>query len=326
MKSLHEIPVAGGMLTVGEWTPGHGSSPDLEHPECSGHTDDPVLAIHGISGTHVSWNTLARVSGGPGRGPARIIAPDLRGRGRSSDLPGPYGMAAHAHDLAAVLDHLEIDRVRVVGHSMGAFAALVFAHLYPRRVRDGLLIDGGLPLPPPPGASSEEMTAAILAPIEARLTAPVPSREGYLAAWKAHPAFEGLTDDLREYIEYDLLERGGKLWASGNYEAIRHDGETIATDPDLYAALNARAEAASGATSAGADSAGALSAAALPAPMKFLRAEAGMALGAPPLYPEGAARELGESFGVPISAVGGVNHYAIVMGEVGARAIAARLR
>jgi len=36
----------------------------------------------------------------------RIVAPDLRGRGRSNALPGPYGMAAHADDVAAVIGAL----------------------------------------------------------------------------------------------------------------------------------------------------------------------------------------------------------------------------
>lgn len=292
MSTLHEVAVDGGTLTVGEWGPTHGPV---------------VLAIHGISGTHKAWNAFARIvaRGAPG---IRVLAPDLRGRGRSSDLPGPYGMAAHARDLAAVLDHFGVEDAVVVGHSMGAFVTLVFAHTHSARVQRGLLIDGGLPIPTTPDATPEQLTAAILSPIEARLSAPVPSREGYHGAWKAHPAFAQATDDLREYIDYDLLERDGELWAAGNMEAIRFDGETLASDPDLLAALTVRS---SGPVDA--------------PPMTFLRAEAGMAVGAPPLYPEETARDLGAEFKVPVTTVSGVNHFTIVMGEVGARAIAAHL-
>ena len=55
-----------------------------------------------------------------------LLAPDLRGRGRSS-AGGPYGMAAHADDLMAVLDHAGAADALVVGHSMGGFAAVVAA-------------------------------------------------------------------------------------------------------------------------------------------------------------------------------------------------------
>lgn len=282
MNKLHEVPVAGGLLTVGEWGPADGV---------------PVLAVHGISATHMSFNTLARFGAEAG---LRLIAPDLRGRGRSTDLPGPYGMAAHAHDLAAVCEALDLEEVIVAGHSMGAFAALVFTHLYPNRVRRGLLIDGGLPLPPPPGATAEALTAAILAPIEARLSAPIPSREAYLEGWKTHPAFERISADLREYIAYDVLQRGGELWASGNLEAIRDDAHTLGTDEDLLAALTSRADT--------------------PTPhMDFTRAPHGMSDDADPLYPLETARELGSHFGVSIATVEETNHYTILMSEPGAR-------
>lgn len=298
MKTLHSIPVAGGELTVAEWGPADGA---------------PVVAIHGISGTHMSWNTVARLAGEQGKD-LRILAPDLRGRGRSTELPGPYGMAAHARDIAQMLDALRIPEATIMGHSMGAFVTVAFSHLFPQKISSGLLIDGGLPIPPPPGATAEELTAAILNPIEARLAAPVASLETYLDAWRAHPAFDTLTDDLREYITYDLLERSGQLWAAGNFEAIKHDGVTLATDETLLQALTAR-----GITEATAEGF------APPAPLEFLRAEKGLVPTAPPLYTAEQALELGSYFSVPVTTVSEVNHFTIVMGENGAREILTHL-
>lgn len=292
MKATHTIPVTGAALTVGTW----------------GAPDAPaVLAIHGISATHMCWNTLARIT----EEEFRIIAPDLRGRGQSTDAPGPYGMAAHARDLAAVLAELGVERAIVVGHSMGAFAAQVFAHLHPERVAGVVLVDGGLPIPPPPGLSTQDITDSILAPIEARLAAPVASREAYLAAWRAHPAFADLSADLLEYIEYDLISREGELWASGNLEAIRTDGQTLIGDPDLSQALTDLAAAPGEGR---------------PVPYEFLRAEYGMMIGGPPLYPAPEAEALGKHFAVPVTTVDEVNHYTIVMGERGAGAIRQSLR
>ena len=48
-----------------------------------------------------------------------------------ADLPGPFGMRAHADDLVAVLDHLELDRAVLAGHSMGAYVATVAATTRP---------------------------------------------------------------------------------------------------------------------------------------------------------------------------------------------------
>ena len=80
------VPVTGGDLFVARW----GSGP-------------PVLAVYGITGSHAAWPWVAdRLVGA-----VSLIAPDLRGRGASNGLPGLFGMAAHAADLVAVLDHLD---------------------------------------------------------------------------------------------------------------------------------------------------------------------------------------------------------------------------
>src|ERR1700740_976307 len=101
-----EVPVAGGMLHVAR-----AGTPDAE---CV------VLAVHGVTGSLMVWRTLARELD------ERIclLAPDLRGRGRSRGLPGPYGLAAHVADLIAGLDHVGASSAVLVGHSMGAFLAL----------------------------------------------------------------------------------------------------------------------------------------------------------------------------------------------------------
>ena len=100
------VPVTGGDLFVARW----GSGP-------------PVLAVHGITGSHAAWPWVAdRLAGA-----VNLIAPDLRGRGASNALADPFGMAAHATDLVAVLDHLEVTRAVVVGHSMGAWVGATLA-------------------------------------------------------------------------------------------------------------------------------------------------------------------------------------------------------
>ena len=79
-----DVPVRGGMLRVGEWAPADPDAP-------------VVVAAHGITASHLAWATMADALPD-----VRFVAPDLRGRGRSNGLPGPFGMVQHADDLAAV--------------------------------------------------------------------------------------------------------------------------------------------------------------------------------------------------------------------------------
>jgi pimeloyl-ACP methyl ester carboxylesterase len=65
----------------------------------------------------------------------RVIGVELQGHGRTADLDRPISPAALASDVVGLLDHLELGRAHVLGHSMGAAAALELAVTYPQRVR-----------------------------------------------------------------------------------------------------------------------------------------------------------------------------------------------
>ena len=119
--TTYDVTVPGGTLRVGVWEPAG--------PVATGPDGDPlpaVVLVHGITASHRAWPAV--VAALPGR---RVIAPDLRGRGRSNRLPGPYGMAAHADDVAAVIRDLADGAAVVVGHSMGGFVSLVLTHRHP---------------------------------------------------------------------------------------------------------------------------------------------------------------------------------------------------
>ena len=73
------------------------------------------------------------------------IVPDLFGHGQSAKPVGDYSLGAHAATLRDLLDRLEIERVTLVGHSLGGGIALVFSYLFPERVdRIILVASGGL--------------------------------------------------------------------------------------------------------------------------------------------------------------------------------------
>jgi len=99
----------------------------------------PVLALHGLASSG-NWyeRVAARLS------PSyRIIAPDQRGHGRTTQAPNGYDWETLARDLTGLLDHLELNRVAVLGHSWGGHVATNLAARFPQRVSRVVLIDGG---------------------------------------------------------------------------------------------------------------------------------------------------------------------------------------
>jgi pimeloyl-ACP methyl ester carboxylesterase len=100
------------------------------HYECLG-AGPPLLLIHGLGSSGDDWAfqrdafSLAHT----------LIVPDLRGSGRSSKPRGPYSIAGFAADLWALLDALAIERVAVLGFSLGGAVALEMALLRPARVQ-----------------------------------------------------------------------------------------------------------------------------------------------------------------------------------------------
>jgi len=93
------------------------------HYQILGEGEDVVL-IHGLGANLAFWymgiaRLLARRY--------RVIAYDLRGHGRSSMPPSGYTLPDMGRDLLTLLDHLQIDRAHLVGHSFGARVALYFS-------------------------------------------------------------------------------------------------------------------------------------------------------------------------------------------------------
>jgi len=116
------------------------------------HVDDggeggglPVVFVHAFAGSLVHWaDQLAHLR--PGR---RAIAFDLRGHGRSEAVVGADDTIEDlAGDVAAVVDGLGLDRIVLVGHSIGGAAAVAYAGEHAERIAGMLLVGtpGRVPL------------------------------------------------------------------------------------------------------------------------------------------------------------------------------------
>jgi 3-oxoadipate enol-lactonase len=71
----------------------------------------------------------------------RVITPDLRGMGESTSADGPATMEEMAHDVAALMDKLDVGRAAVGGLSMGGYVALAFYRRHRLRTRALILAD-----------------------------------------------------------------------------------------------------------------------------------------------------------------------------------------
>ncbi|ANH38651.1 Arylesterase [Nocardioides dokdonensis FR1436] len=283
------VPCEGGDLVCGVWGP--------EDPDAP-----VVLAVHGITAHHRCWPLVAAALPG-----TRVVAPDLRGRGRSAALPAPYGLERHARDLEQVLDHLDLREVTLVGHSMGAFVALTLAARIGPRATGLLLVDGGLPLVPPaagvpgPDATPED----VLGPAAQRLTMTFESHAAYRDFWRQHPAFAHDWSPVVEgYVDYDLEGEAPRLKPSAVVAAVATDASQLFGGADYETAMRG-----------------------LEVPTTFLRAPRGLMDEPQALYgSDAAARARGLLPQLRDLEVDDVNHYTIVLGPRGAEAVAAATR
>jgi pimeloyl-ACP methyl ester carboxylesterase len=132
----------------------------------------PVLFLHGFSGNHLSWWRQIPAFADD----YRCLAPDQRGFGRSRDGPDGPGVAAFVDDLRALLDHLDHDRVAVVGHSMSGWPAASLATQEPGRVA-ALVLSGT-----PGGLIDRERHEEFLAAADASLDdVPVSEEHAFLS-------------------------------------------------------------------------------------------------------------------------------------------------
>lgn len=280
---VEEVEVGDGVLCVARW----GGDPVR------------VLASHGITANLREFDAIATTLADRGIG---TVAVDHRGRGGSSDHPGPYGLATHADDLVAIVDHLDVAAPVLVGHSMGGWIVANAAMRHPDRVAGLVLVDGGLPVPPTPlpeGVTVDDALGQVIGPALARLGLTFESVEEVLDRWRAHPAVGGIIDEARGYLVWDLVEQDGTWRSRVSRDAVLADGGDILVDEVATTAL-----------------------ARTTVPATFLRAPRDLADQPPGFHDPGVtAAVLGDLAHVDLVEVDDVNHYSIVFTPQGVDAV-----
>jgi pimeloyl-ACP methyl ester carboxylesterase len=282
------VPVAGGLLTVA-----------VAGPTKPGAV--PVLGLHGITGSHRALAVVARHLAGR---EITFVVPDLRGRGASAGLPGPYGLDAHVADLLAVLDHWGAQRAVLAGHSMGAYVATRLAAAHPHRCAGVVLIDGGISPRNSGNFDPDAVLDAVLGPALSRLRMTFASRQDYRDFWRRHPAFaRHWNADIEDYVDYDLAGPPGVLRSRVVEAAVRADGRDELDGAAVWAALTAA-----------------------PEPVVLLRAPRGLADEPSPLLPETLVAQAKRTVpGMDVVLIDDTNHYLLVFGDREAAAVAGEI-
>jgi lipase len=280
-----DVPLPDGMLRVLRWGSGGRAA----------------IALHGTTASAMSWQAVAR-----GLPPEwTLYAPDLRGRGGSATLPGPYGLDRQVADVLTAVRHLRLARPVLAGHSLGAYIALLAMAGHASAFGGLLLVDGGIPLPVPDGVDFDAVLSATLGPALARLRQTFPTTEAYFDFWRAHPALQdSWGSDIEDYLRYDLTGPDGARRSRVVEAAVRANGrELLARSSDFGTALRE-----------------------LSFTTRLLRAPAGM-FGRPPGFlPDELCRTwLAQAPKLTLETVPGSNHYTLVFDPAHAATVAQRL-
>jgi pimeloyl-ACP methyl ester carboxylesterase len=100
----------------------------------------PMLLVHGVGSSIDTWGDIPQRLADAGRA---VVAIDLLGHGESGHGNGDYSLGANASAMRDLLDHLGIERVHLVGHSLGGGVSLQFGYQFPERVESLALISSG---------------------------------------------------------------------------------------------------------------------------------------------------------------------------------------
>jgi pimeloyl-ACP methyl ester carboxylesterase len=268
-----------------------------------GDADAVVLAVHGVTSSLEAWRSVARdLSADAG---LALLAPDLRGRGRSSELPGPYGINAHVADLIDLLDDAGVERAVLVGHSLGGYVVAALAAEHAERVAGVVLLDGGLPVPPPPGQDLDQMLESMVESVLGRAEMTFASVDDYADSWRTHPAFAGAwDDDVDAYARYEATGEPGDVRLDVCRRAVRADLCDLTYRSGALTAIER-----------------------VSAPIRLLRARRGMHNEPFPLLPQPIVDDfVATQPDASVEDVPGVNHYTITLGAgPGPRAVASAI-
>lgn len=223
-EGASEVAMSESAYTLGEWTSGDGLT--LRYRDYPGRMDrPPVLCIPGLTRNCRDFEPVAEALASEWR----LICADLRGRGLSDYArdSATYQPLQYAADVMALLDHLALDRVVMVGTSLGGIVIMLLALQARGRIAGAVLNDIG-----------PEIEAAGLARIR-----------GYVGQGRSFPTWMHAARGLREqggvaYPDFaisDWLRLARRLMVVGPGGRIAFDYDMKIAEPFQSAGADAPA-------------------------------------------------------------------------------------
>ena len=185
---------------------------------------EPLLMVHGNFGSS-RW-FIDQLESPPAG--FRILAPDLPNFAGSERMPGPISIEAYGRFLAGFCDALGLERLNLLGHSLGGAVAQAFALEQPERVERMILVASAAPDGHPTPAEHYPVLQSLAGNREGMalaLAATMPSRRP--------PYFEGIVDDALALAEHAI---------TGNVAALAEFDESSRTGSFLGPVLVVRGE------------------------------------------------------------------------------------
>ena len=186
----------------------------------------PLILVHGGLDHARSWDWVAKAL----REDFHVYALDLRGHGNSAWAPGAlYSIAEHVLDLSVLVDiidrpDLRATPVAIIGHSLGAITTLLYAGVFPERVRRLVAIEGlGLPLQEGRYSAPERMRRWIakVRKTEDRAPRSYPNLAAAVARMKEANPF--LSQEVAEHLTLhgtNWNADGSIIWKFDNYARL----------------------------------------------------------------------------------------------------------
>ena len=115
---------------------------------------EPLVLLHGGGGVGANWELIFKE---PPEG-RRLVIPDMRGHGRSTNPSDGFTFRQLAHDLFALLDRLGVQRFKAIGMSLGAKTLLHAATQQPSRIEAMVLVSAAPYFPEQARALMRELT------------------------------------------------------------------------------------------------------------------------------------------------------------------------
>lgn len=190
-----------------------------DYAAAAGPAKLPVIAIHGLTRNSADFEVIAPLIAQSGR---RVLAIDVRGRGRSDRAPDPmtYQPATYAKDVLELMRQSGIERAVFLGTSMGGLITMALAAVRSKVIAAAIINDVG-----------PEVAKEGLARIAAYTGQPVDT-----PTWKDAAAYARRTNEVAfpHYVDADWAAFARRVFTEGP------DGAPILNyDPDIMAPIRA---------------------------------------------------------------------------------------